>query len=105
MIKKAVIPVAGLGTRILPMTKEMPKEMLPIFFRSANGKPCLKPMVQAIFEQLYDVGIREFDFIVGRRKSIIEDHLTPDLNFVRYLEKKSKNELSKEIEEFIEDIY
>ena len=105
MIKKAVIPVAGLGTRILPMTKEMPKEMLPIFLRSANGKPCLKPMVQAIFEQLYDVGIREFGFIVGRGKRIIEDHFTPDLNFVRYLEKKGKNELAKELKEFYRRIF
>jgi len=105
MIRKAVLPVAGLGTRLLPMTKEMPKEMLPIFLRSINGKPCLKPMVQAIFEQLYDVGFREFGFIVGRGKRIIEDHFTPDLNFVNYLERIGKNELAKELEEFYRRIF
>ena len=105
MIRKAVLPVAGLGTRLLPMTKEMPKEMLPIFLRSTNGKPCLKPMVQAIFEQLYDAGFREFGFIVGRGKRIIEDHFTPDLNFVSYLEKKGKDEPAKELKEFYRRIF
>ena len=71
MLKKAVIPAAGLGTRLLPITKELPKEMLPIVALMKNGQPCLKPMLQAIFEQLYDVGFREFAFIVGRGKRAI----------------------------------
>ena len=77
MIKKAVIPAAGLGTRLLPITKELPKEMLPVFFRK-NNKLCLRPMLQAVFEQIYDVGFREFGFIVGRGKRAIEDHFTFD---------------------------
>ena len=105
MMRKAVLPVAGLGTRLLPMTKEMPKEMLPIFVRSVNGEPCLKPMVQAVFEQLYDAGFREFGFIVGRGKRIIEDHFTPDLSFVRYLEDKGKGELAGELREFYRRIF
>ncbi len=100
MIRKAVLPVAGLGTRLLPMTKEMPKEMLPIFLDSVNGGPCLKPIVQAIYEQLYDTGFREFGFIVGRGKRSIEDHFTPDEEFVRELEKMNKAELAEELRRF-----
>lgn len=68
MIGKGVLTVAGLGTRLPPMTKEMPKELLSIFLDSVNGGPCVKPMVQAIYEQLYDAEFREFSFIVGRSK-------------------------------------
>lgn len=100
MIEKAVLPVAGLGTRLLPMTKEMPKEMLPIFLDSLNGEPCLKPMIQAVYEQLYDVGFREFGFIVGRGKRAIEDHFTPDEEFTKELEKKSKPYLAEELKNF-----
>ncbi len=59
MIRKAVIPAAGLGTRLLPTTKEPPKEMMPIFWRSKSGV-LLKPVLQIIFEALFDAGIREF---------------------------------------------
>ncbi|OYT27277.1 MAG: hypothetical protein B6U95_06410, partial [Thermofilum sp. ex4484_82] len=62
MIKKAVITAAGLGTRLLPYTKEIPKEMLPIFCKTPRGV-FLKPAIQLIFEQLYDSGVREFCFI------------------------------------------
>jgi len=55
-IRKAVLPVAGFDTRLLPMTKEMPKGMLPIFLDSGSGGPCLKPMIQAVYEQLYYTG-------------------------------------------------
>jgi len=102
MIRKAVLPVAGLGTRLLPITKEMPKEMLPIFVHSANHRlePCLKPMVQAVYEQLYDIGLREFGFIVGRGKRAIEDHFTPDEEFVKELEKRDKADLAEELKSF-----
>jgi len=103
-VRKAVLPVAGLGTRLLPMTKEMPKEMLPIFLDSANGEPCLKPMVQAIFEQLYDVGFREYGFIVGRGKRAIEDHFTPDLEFVKDLERRGKTDPAKDLQGFYKRI-
>ena len=93
MIKKVVIPVAGLGTRLLPMTKELPKEMLPLFVQGSDSKICLKPVVQIIYEQLYDVGFREFGFIVGRGKRAVEDHFTPDAGFIQFL-KDSKKEQS-----------
>ena len=104
MIRKVVIPAAGLGTRLLPITKELPKEMLPLFFKGKGGKVYLKPMLQAIFEQLYDEGIREFGFIVGRGKRSIEDHFTPDYSFVEYLENKNKQELAGEMQEFYRKI-
>lgn len=75
-LTKAVIPVAGLGTRMLPFTKEQPKEMLPVYSKSNSDHVAIKPIVQMIFEQLYDVGFREFCFIVGRGKRVIEDHFT-----------------------------
>ena len=79
---KAVIPAAGLGTRLLPATKEIPKEMLPIPIKNDDGVVLLKPLLQAIFEQLYDFGIRDFCFIVGRGKRAIEDHFTPDYSIL-----------------------
>jgi len=91
LIRKAVIPVAGLGTRLLSATKEQPKEMLPVFSKSANGKICLKPLVQLVFEQLFEVGIREFCFIVGRGKRAMEDHFTPDYGYVERLNNVGKN--------------
>ena len=66
MLRKAVIPAAELGTRLLSVTKEQPKEMLPVFAKGKNGELCLKPIVQLVFEQLYQVGFREFCFMMGR---------------------------------------
>lgn len=81
---KAVIPVAGLGTRLLTATKVQPKEMLPVF-ANEGGELCIKPLVQLVFEQLFDFGIREFCFVVGRGKRAIEDHFTPDGDYLRRL--------------------
>lgn len=81
---RAVIPVAGLGTRLLTATKVQPKEMLPVFSREGEDL-CIKPLVQLVFEQLFDYGIREFCFVVGRGKRAIEDHFTPDGDYVRRL--------------------
>lgn len=74
-----------MGTRLLPASKEIPKEMFPIPF---NGQ--FKPIIQIIFEQLYDIGIRDFVIVVGRVKRVIEDHFTPDYDFINYLEAKGK---------------
>jgi UTP--glucose-1-phosphate uridylyltransferase len=104
VIRKVVIPAAGLGTRLLPITKELPKEMLPLFFKGKDDKVHLKPMLQAIFEQLYDEGFREYGFIVGRGKRAIEDHFTPDYSFVEYLKNKNKQELAGEMQEFYRKI-
>ena len=100
MLKKVVIPAAGLGTRLLSVTKEQPKEMLPVFARGKNGDLCLKPIVQLVFEQLYQVGFREFCFIVGRGKRAIEDHFTPDLSFVSMLDSKGKDGPASDLENF-----
>ena len=88
-MRKAVIPVAGLGTRLLPTTKEMPKEMLPIFLAERSGL-VIKPVLHVIFEQLYRAGIRDFYFIVGRGKRAVEDYFTPDEGFIRLLEARGK---------------
>ncbi|MGD0495151.1 MAG: sugar phosphate nucleotidyltransferase [Candidatus Bathyarchaeia archaeon] len=104
MLKKAVIPAAGLGTRLLPITKELPKEMLPIVALTKNGKLCMKPMLQAIFEQLYDVRFREFAFIVGKGKRAIEDHFSPDEDFIQYLESKNRKDNAEELQDFYRKI-
>lgn len=98
-MRKVVITAAGLGTRLLPMSKEFPKEMLPIFIKSEGG-PILKPLLQALFEQLYELGLREFCFIVGRGKRALEDHFTPDRDFIAKLNEKGKLELALELENF-----
>lgn len=99
MLRKGVLLAAGLGTRLVPYSKEMPKEMLPIF-EGVNGKVFLKPIIQKIFEQLYDAGVREFCFIVGRGKRVIEDHFTPDWAFVEYLENHGKEEYAQLLRDF-----
>lgn len=103
-MKKVVIPAAGLGTRLLPVTKEMPKEMLPIFVKKDGGRLRLKPMLQAVFEQLHDTGFREYGFIVGRGKRAIEDHFSPDEGFIEYLRNKNKAELAEELQGFYKKI-
>ncbi len=99
---KAVIPAAGLGTRLLSVTKEQPKEMLPVFAKGRNGDLCLKPIVQLVFEQLYEVGFREFCFIVGRGKRALEDHFTPDFSYISMLDNKRLNGPARELEAFYE---
>ncbi|MEM0042376.1 MAG: sugar phosphate nucleotidyltransferase [Thermofilaceae archaeon] len=86
---KAVILAAGLGTRLIPYSKEMPKEMLPIF-QLEGDRPVLKPILQVVFEQLYEAGVRDFCFVVGRGKRAVEDHFTPDWSYVDLLEEKGK---------------
>ena len=76
---KAVITCAGIGTRLLPFTKELPKEMAPIFYHTKNEIQ-MKPLIQLIFENLYDVGVREFCFITGKTKRAIENHFTPEIS-------------------------
>ena len=100
MIRKVIIPAAGLGTRLFPATKEQPKEMLPIFYKTAQGDMAVKPVVQVVFEQLYDAGLREFCYVVGRGKRGIEDHFMPDVNCIRTLEGMGKNGQASDLEDF-----
>jgi len=99
MIRKVVIPAAGLGTRLFPATKEQPKEMLPVFSRATNGD-VVKPLLQLVFEQLYDSGLREFCFVVGRGKRSIEDHFTPDPNSISMLESMGRSGAATDLEDF-----
>jgi UTP--glucose-1-phosphate uridylyltransferase len=73
---KAVVPVAGMGTRLLPATKSQPKEMLPV------GR---RPVVQYVVEELQAAGLAQILFVTGRKKSAIEDHFDPDPELVRML--------------------
>ena len=104
MIRKVVVPAAGLGTRLFPATKEQPKEMLPIFSSTVNSDLSVKPVVQMVFEQLYDVGLREFCFVVGKGKRVIEDHFTPDDSCVRVLEGLGKNDQATDLGGFYEKL-
>lgn len=104
MIKKVVVPVAGLGTRLTPATKEQPKEMLPVFAKGSNGETCLKPLVQMIVEHLYDSGLKEFCFIIGRGKRAIEDHFTQDYDYVGMLNDKDKNSSALDLESFYDKL-
>lgn len=104
MITKVVIPAAGLGTRLLPATKEQPKEMLPILGKGTNGRLCLKPFLHLIFEELRACGFKDFCFIVGRGKRIIEDYFTIDDGFLELLKNKNKIDLLSELSLFYEKI-
>jgi len=83
-IRNAVIPVAGLGTRLLPATKSQPKEMLPV------GR---KPIVQYVVEELEGSGIERVLFVTGRGKTSIEDHFDDDPELIRLLRETGKEDL------------
>jgi UTP--glucose-1-phosphate uridylyltransferase len=87
-VKKAVIPAAGLGTRFLPATKSMPKEMLPIID---------KPVIQYVIEEALEAGIEDIIIITGRGKRVIEDYFdfSPELEL--HLQKNGKEEVLKSI--------
>lgn len=84
IIKKAIIPAAGLGTRFLPATKAQPKEMLPIVD---------KPTIQYIIEEAVESGIEEVLIVTGRNKKCIEDHFDKSVELEYELEKAGKSEL------------
>jgi UTP--glucose-1-phosphate uridylyltransferase len=83
-IKKAIFPVAGLGTRFLPATKAQPKEMLPVVD---------KPLIQYAVEEAYAAGIREMIFVTGRHKRPIEDHFDMTFELEVALEQAGKADL------------
>ncbi|MBT4936425.1 NTP transferase domain-containing protein, partial [Candidatus Peregrinibacteria bacterium] len=88
MIKKAILPVAGMGTRFLPVTKSSPKEMLPIID---------KPVIQYIVEEAVNSGIEEIIFVTGKGKRAIEDYFDSDPELFRTLEMKNKNKEIREL--------
>jgi UTP--glucose-1-phosphate uridylyltransferase len=91
-IRKAIFPVAGLGTRFLPATKAMPKEMLPIVDR---------PLIQYAVDEAREAGIEHFIFVTGRNKHIIEDHFDRQIELEQTLRDRHRREaieiLSREL--------
>ncbi|MCB1590930.1 MAG: UTP--glucose-1-phosphate uridylyltransferase GalU [Alphaproteobacteria bacterium] len=89
-VKKAVFPVAGLGTRFLPATKAMPKEMLTI---------CDRPLIQHVVEEAREAGIEEFIFITGRHKELLEEHFDLQHELEDTLEARGKSALLKKVQD------
>ncbi|QKY70312.1 UTP--glucose-1-phosphate uridylyltransferase GalU [Lentibacillus sp. CBA3610] len=87
-VKKAIIPAAGLGTRFLPVTKAMPKEMLPIVD---------KPTIQYIVEEAVNSGIEDIIIVTGKHKRAIEDHFDNNFELEENLMKKEKFELLEKV--------
>lgn len=83
-VRKAVFPVAGLGTRFLPATKAMPKEMLPINDR---------PLIQHVYEEARDAGIEEFIFVTGRHKNMLEEHFDYQPELEETLQSRGKDDM------------
>ena len=92
---KVVITAAGKGTRLLPFTKEMPKEMMPIFSNISANKKVVLPLLQYIYEQLYSMNFRDYCFVVGREKRSIEDHFTPHEAYLKELSGDYKKNMKK----------
>ena len=80
-IRKAIFPVAGLGTRSLPATKAIPKEMLPLLDR---------PLIQAVVDEAREAGIEHFVFVTGRNKNVIEDHFDKQFELEATLLKRGR---------------
>lgn len=91
-VRKAVFPVGGLGTRFLPATKSLPKEMLPVVD---------KPLVQHVVEEARAAGIEEFVFVTGRGKTAIEDHFDRSVELRRLLEAQGKDDAVEAIEAWL----
>lgn len=87
-IKKAILPVAGFGTRFLPATKAQPKEMLPVVD---------KPAIQYLVEQAVEAGIEEIIFVTGRGKRSIEDHFDYSYELEKTLVEKNKLDLLEKV--------
>ncbi|MCT8971636.1 UTP--glucose-1-phosphate uridylyltransferase GalU [Microbaculum marinisediminis] len=89
-IRKAVFPVAGLGTRFLPATKAMPKEMLTVVDR---------PLIQHVVDEAREAGIEHFVFVTGRNKGVIEDHFDKQIELEMTLESRGKCRQLRELEQ------
>ena len=93
-VKKAIFPVGGLGTRFLPATKSMPKEMLPVVD---------KPLIQYAVEEAAEAGIEEFIFVTGRGKSAIEDHFDHSMELEQTLQSHDKKEALKLVQSMMRE--
>jgi UTP--glucose-1-phosphate uridylyltransferase len=92
-VRKAVIAAAGMGTRFLPQTKAMPKEMLPIIDR---------PVIQLVVEGVVAAGVQDVIIVTGPTKRAIEDHFDRALEFEQELRSKGKNKLADELQHIAE---
>ncbi|MBA4801819.1 MAG: UTP--glucose-1-phosphate uridylyltransferase GalU [Euryhalocaulis sp.] len=88
-VRKAVLPVAGLGTRVLPATKSIPKEMLPVFDR---------PAIQYVVDEALEAGIEHLVFVTGRNKGAIEDYFDRAYELETTLQNKGKDDVLAELE-------
>jgi UTP--glucose-1-phosphate uridylyltransferase len=95
-IEKAVITAAGEGSRMLPLTRGIRKEMLPLCAKSRSDGLTLKPLVQIILEELYALGLRIFCFVVRRGEHMIKDYFTLRETYLKYLKRMGK--LSEDLE-------
>ena len=91
-VRKAVFPVAGFGTRFLPATKAMPKELLPIID---------KPLIQYAAEEAIAAGIETLIFVTGRNKRAIEDHFDSNNELEMALRSKGKNEMADSVKNIL----
>ncbi len=91
-VRKAVFPVAGLGTRFLPATKAMPKEMLTIVDR---------PVIQRVVDEAREAGIEHFIFVTGRNKGVIEDHFDRQAELENILRAKGKVDIIEQLENLL----
>jgi len=89
-VEKAVITAAGEGSRMLPLTRGIRKEMLPLCAKSASDGLTLKPLVQIILEELYALGLRSFCFVVRRGEHMIKDYFTLRETYLKYLKRMGK---------------
>ena len=84
MIKQAIIPLAGLGTRLLPLTSVFPKELLPI-----NGKPG----IEYIIDECIEAGIKEIIFIISKKKIMIKNYFYNDKFYKNIIKKKNNQKI------------
>ena len=92
MIKQAIIPLAGLGTRLLPLTSVFAKELLPI-----NGKPGL----EYILDECIEAGIKEIIFIISNKKIMIKNYFNNDVFFKKIIKKKKDKRISNEYKKIL----
>ena len=92
MIKQAIIPLAGLGTRLLPLTSVFAKELLPI-----NGKPG----IEYIIDECIEAGIKEIIFIISKKKIMIKNYFYNDVFFKKIIKKKKDKRISNEYKKIL----
>ena len=92
MIRQAIIPLAGLGTRLLPLTSVFPKELLPI-----NGKPG----IEYIIEECIEAGIKEIIFIISNKKQMIKEYFFNDKYFKKIIKKKKDKRILREYKKIL----